>query len=48
MAPDAARNSIELYCETKDKIRRLHIPSDLDILVLGIMQDLVNSGRYHG
>ena len=46
MAPDAARNSIELYCETKDKIRRLHAPSDLDILVLGIMQDLVDSGRY--
>ena len=46
MAPDCVRNSIELHGETKDKIRRLSEPNDLDILVLTIMQEL-DTGHYH-
>lgn len=46
MAPDAVRNCVELFHETKRKPPQLSLPNVLDQLVLEIMADLVESHRY--
>ena len=47
MAPDCARNMVQLHHETKNTIRRLHTLNDLDQLVLQVVADLADTGRYH-
>jgi hypothetical protein len=46
MAPDCVRNMVELHRETKSTVRRLNCPNDLDQLVLNVVADLADTGRY--